>query len=60
MAPRRLTPQIATREQVAGVESVPEAPALQEVNSRGAEGRAGDPSPSQGQLTNRFGLNSRF
>ena len=43
MAPCRLTSQIATHGQVAGVVSLPEAPALQEVNPWGAEGGAGEP-----------------
>ena len=41
MAPCRLASQIATRGQVAGVVSLPEAPALQEVNPWGAEGGGG-------------------
>ena len=43
MAPCWLTPQVAAHGQVAGVVSLPEAPALQEVNPWGAEGGAGEP-----------------
>ena len=45
VAPCRLTSQIAIHGQVAGVVSLPEAPALQEVNPWGAEGGGGGGLP---------------
>ena len=45
MAPCQLTPHIATPEQVAGMESVAEVPALQEVNLWKAEGGRGTSRP---------------